>query len=173
MSIPTIISSTVGAYNDLYSYLRYAYLGMRGGVRFRFRNVGATGVTEHMQVKCTLAPPTTNTTETTSWSSTDYGCEAILSGTASFVANTNGGYEVEFPFYSNNLWVFSFVDGLTAGTSTDQMSDFWFRNYRFDSEFASTGTLSAMTIMSEFATAEDFSFLRFQGAPFYSANPVS
>lgn len=159
-------------YNDLYSYLRYAYVGMRGGVRFRFRNVGATGVTEHMQVKCSLASPSNATTESTAFLGGGVGAVAKLAGTASYVANTNGGYEVEFPFYSNNLWVFSFVDGLTGGTSTDNMSDVWFRQYYFDTEYAGSQIGNTST-MSEFATAEDFSFLRFQGAPFYSAAPVA
>lgn len=159
-------------YNDLYSYLRYAYVGMRGGVRFRIRNVGSTGVTEHMQVKCTLAVPSNGTVESIAYLGGSVGAVARLAGSASFVANTNGGYEVEFPFYSNNLWVFSFVDGLTGGTATDNMSDVWFRQFYFDTEYSST-TIAATSTMTEFATAEDFSFLRFQGAPFYSASPVS
>lgn len=160
-------------YNDLYSYLRYAYLGIRGGVRFRVRCVGVNGQTEQMQVKMSLSSPTTSTSEAINWLSTSIGAPALLSGTASYVPNTNGGFEAEFPFYSNNLWVFSFVDGLTGGAGTDNMSDLWFRQFRFTSDFASSSTLTAQTVMSEFATAEDFSFLRFQGAPFYSADPVS
>jgi len=161
-------------YNDLYSYLRYAYVGIRGGVRFRIRNVGATGVTEMMNAKVSLQPPTTNTTETVSWIATSStGGPALLEGTVSFVPNTNGGIEVEFPFYTNNLWVFSFVDGLTGGTSTDNMTDYWFRQYLYTVDYASTSTPSAQAILTEFATGEDFSLLRFQGAPFYSANPVA
>lgn len=165
-------AATTIVYNDLYSYLRYAYLGMRGGVRFRFRNVGSTGVTEHMQVKVSLAPPSIGLSESIAFLGGSLGAQARLSGTASFVPNTNGGYEVEFPFYSNNLWVFSFVDGLTGGTTTDNMSDVWFRQYYFDTEYSST-TVAATSTLTEFATAEDFSFLRFQGAPFYSAATVA
>lgn len=172
-NINLLYGGTSVTYNDLYSYLRYAYLGMRGSTRFRIRPVGTTGVTEFMQAKLALLPPSNAITEVVSWDTSGVGSPANLSGAVSFVPHTNGGFEAEFPFYSNNLWVFSFVDGLTGGTSTDNMSAYWFRQFRFTADFASGGTISAQAIMTEFATGEDFCFLRFQGSPFYSADPVA
>jgi hypothetical protein len=164
--------ATSVTYMNLYSYLRYAYVGIRGGFRFRFRNVGVTGFTSLANAKVSLSQPGTGRTE--SWAFvTGAGGTAYTEGTGSFVPATNGGVEAEFPFYTNNLWVFSFIDGLIGGASTDNMSNFWFQQYIYSADYGTSAAVSSQVLMTEIATAEDFSLLRFQGAPFYSAGLVS
>jgi len=85
-----------------------------------------------------------------------------LNGTAEFVPTTNGGVEVEIPFYTNNLFAFS---GVQDPFPTNPGDGFGRRTYTivYDNQSA-----EAMGYTIETATAEDFSFMRWMGAPFFS-----
>ncbi len=150
---------------DLYSYLKYAYLGMRGGIRRRIHlNVPVFGG-NLSQVRITRWLPGSVLTPGTSTTGTTPGT-SIIDGTVMYVPTTVGGVEVEFPFYTNNLFFFSFGDSFTQGVSNEEMSDQWTTSYILHLE--GFGQTAAGTFVMDVATGEDFSFLRFQGAPFYS-----
>lgn len=150
---------------NLYSYLKYAYLGLRGGVRKRYHLTPTVGTTGTMQVRVSRYTYSSGSSATATTS--DAGIAAsTLDGSVMFVPDTVGGVEVEFPFYTNNLFFFSFYDDFTPGGSTDEMNNFYTRDYLLEAECS--GTTIAGNLVVDVATAEDFSFLRFSGAPMYS-----
>lgn len=96
--------------------------------------------------------------------------KAYLEGTETFVASTNGGVEVEFPFYSNNLWVFAFMpnDALVPSVSPDLFENEFFRSFQVEMEISGAAN-NGDYLVTDFATAEDFCLLRYQGPPHYSS----
>jgi hypothetical protein len=96
---------------------------------------------------------------------------ATLGGTCMFVPMTNGGLEVELPLYTNNLFLLSFNPTFDDGGSNDVMNRLWSKSYIISVD--TSGAWLAGTVTLEKAAAEDFSFMRFQGAPIYSANTPS
>jgi len=150
---------------DLWSHLQYAYLGMRGGIRKRFHISVPMSEGASTHVKVSRRPPIT-TTALGNYSSVAASSRSTLEGTGSYVPSTSGGYEAEFPFYTNNSFFFAFAVNPIQGASTDEMSDLYTIDHTLSYEHS--GVHAAGTISYEVATAEDFTFLRFQGAPFYS-----
>jgi hypothetical protein len=150
---------------DHFSYLRLAYLGARGGIRVKFRaNIGDN---PHPmgQVKVTLQPA--GTVQTTSDAHVTIGQSfSHWEGTASFVPSTNGSIEVEFPFYSNNYFFIPLSSGLNGGMTGGQMENTWFRTFKIEMDLFNTSGSGSLSF--DRSAAEDFSFLRFLGAPSYS-----
>jgi len=161
------------ATTTLYDYLRYAYMGMKGGVKYRLklRERNTASFAPYNQIKITLNPPTNNFTTftwTASYTSTDVlGQIADLLGTVTFVPDTNGGVEFELPFYSNNTFLFSFNKDLVSDTS-GEMEAVFFRNFHIFYDRLGTSSGTDIALFLEMAIGEDFSFMRFQGAPFYT-----
>jgi hypothetical protein len=151
---------------DLITYLRYAYVGVRGGLRVRPRIPGAGTNHAINATKISLMPP-----ETTSAHSIAIVANAtngsFLEGTVTYMPHVNSGVEAELPFYTNNLFLLSFFETWIPTTPTNSFETSWFRRFKvvFDSAVTS---VPATKYTLEYATAEDFSFLRFQGAPLYS-----
>lgn len=152
-------------------YLPYAYLGMRGGIRKRLRLRTDSGVMGTLdRVVVSLVNMSTSTNQTLAWD--PQLARTFQRGSAIFVPDTNGGVEVEFPFYTNNYFIYSFCDDYVGtGNEVNDMVETWYKRYMayFDtSDNAST----INTFQEDTATAEDFTFLRYMGAPFYSKDPV-
>jgi hypothetical protein len=162
----------------LYSYLRYAYMGIRGGMRHRInfntesnvRNCDLTQVTLNWEndwsqgtaLDATLATTTARVVGVTP----DENFLTSMDGTVTFHHVSNGGVEFETPFYSNMLWLFSFTDGFYNFNLPD--FDIYGTNY-FECKVMCDQTTSDRTVVvHDIATAEDFTFLRFQGAPFWT-----
>jgi len=152
----------------LFSYLRPAYVGMRGSVRIRCRSTFGMGIHMLHQVKISLSPPSTTNANSVSFSAIQGLNAAVPEGTITFAPATNSGIEVEFPFYSNNLFVPSFS---SADFSYVQESTY-FRNWRYQLDVWS-GNTTAQTLDIERAAGEDFTFLRFQGAAPFAVAVVS
>jgi hypothetical protein len=157
------------ANQNLFSYLRYAFLGVRGGIRVRTRPFTNGTTLNSWWLKYSLAQPSNSSpaTPVTTLSSVDN--ISVLEGTAVFCPSTNAGAEVELPFYSPNLWHFSFATDYSMDTVTDVMSDYWYRNFVVRLENPNFGGITISRHNIDRAAAEDFSLLRFQGAPFYTA----
>jgi len=155
-------------YPDLLSYLRLAYLGFRGGMRWRFHFAGPIGDGICSNTKAYLETP--DVTQMTfgggGWTTSSTGALSPLEGAVSHILHTNGGVEVEFPFYTSNLFQMPMSDTLDSGVSTENMCGKWYRN--FFVTFEGVGTSVTNQLSTEFATAEDFHFMRFQGAVPYS-----
>ncbi len=151
---------------DLYTYLKYAYLGVRGGIRRRFHYTNPMGQGNLSQVRVTLRTP--ETSDVTSQNTTTNPCVSFLTGTVMFVPSTVGGVEFELPFYTNNLWLFAFNDSVvpSAAASSNEMESNYTRN--FELSFEVFGAMSTASAVYDGAIGEDFSFLRYQGAPFFS-----
>lgn len=152
---------------ELFSYLRLAYHGVRGGIRYRF-HLGqplSTGPTATWKVSFDSPNSAITTTAFTLGSSPAYN---RLQGTLLFIPTTNGGIEVEFPFYSNNLYLPCANNNYFINDS-DYMNITWLKNAIVEIESnPGVTTLGFNYFMREIAMAEDFCFMRFQGAPFFS-----
>jgi hypothetical protein len=163
--------------SDLFSYLKYAYLGVRGGYRHRFitttdnKNMGYTRISLDGGTS-----PLTNglyVTQVTPVGATiaasDSNFAANINGSLIFHQDTNGGFEFEIPYYSRNLFDFAF--STDYGFIENQDKDVGFEeklasaNWRAQQCFSVTDTGSTLVTQVDSASAEDFTFLRFQGAP--------
>jgi len=154
---------------DLFSYLYYAYVGVRGGIRYRFTDSQMTA--QSLPVYVSLATPATSfaalsMTQGTGW------LGGRMQGSACFVPAVNAGIEVEFPYYSSNLFQLSFSDTLEGNVTDDVMSSRWYRNYFFDANILNLTAVTGSVMQTQVAAGEDFSFMRFQGAPYYTGDPI-
>jgi len=171
-----IYSSTNTTYlGNLFDYLRFGYLGVRGSYRKRLRvRLGVSNIDEHAYFNVSLDNPSAAFTYSqaitaVSGAATHNTNMNKLMGTAVFDRNSNGGLEIEFPFYSNNLFLFAFADNL-VGTNPggDQnMNTTWFRNFTVSCNTQDTTNTGYYGIAVNGATGEDFQFMRFQAAPLF------
>lgn len=162
----TMVYTTVSpTYTDLFSYLRYAFVGLRGSVRYRYNCNVPLNTSTLAQAKFTLYQPLTSTTTGIAYNTLP--ARATMEGTVMYVPFTNGGLEVELPLYTNNLFLFSCYDNnLTYDAAQDFMDNLFFQYFRLDID--SVGTISSGYLEEQIAFGEDFSLIRFQGAPFFS-----
>jgi len=136
----------------------------------RMRHQAAMAPIMNMWNKISLGPPDSTITDipTAAWDTGIVG--ATHEGTITVVPTTNGGIEVEFPFYSNNLYLYSFYAGsgyVGAGNEAN-----YFRTWKYTHDGVLNNYPTApLTI--ERAAAEDFTYIRFQGSGYYSSNPVA
>lgn len=167
----------------LFSYLKYAYLGVRGGYRYRVilnseSNISNAHYTRVMlkepaltierRIDLTTKPLQSNTHPFDSSGST-YLSE--VDGGLVYNHSTNGGIEFEIPFYNKNIFMFSFSDDYGFGTALETDIGYSTKCESWNWECAiaaklATGDHGLVTV--DACTAEDFTFLRYQGAPFYT-----
>lgn len=152
---------------SLFGYLRYAYLGMKGGMRKRVRvKMGDSSTARSNQVLIKLQRPTSGIISSIAWVTSEP--KRTTTGTLSYGPSTNCGIEFELPFYTGNIFVFSCADDM-IGTWVDEndMSRVWTKNY--EAHFEVNGSLSTSNqCVEDSASGEDFSFMRYQGAPYYT-----
>lgn len=161
---------------NLFSYLRLAYIGMRGGMRYRTRYVNQREdhyLNYYVKAQRTELGPYDNSDNALSvlsitTQSLAKFCAATWNGSVIYHLASNGGVELECPYYSENVFQFAFdkQEGTTAFASSDVMVDYsglWQVQYQIDN--AASDTIYGIV---DSATAEDFTFLRYQGAPFYT-----
>lgn len=167
-------------FNPLYSYLRHAYMGVRGGTRYRVGWISDKAPVPQTLVRVVLDDPTnTVTTSDLSISSESVAASSNFlehfsgtnNGSILYATHVDGGIEFEIPYYSDNLFAFAFGDDLGDGVADDPANGYRERyspsatvNVAYD--FGSTG--NEINVFSDFSTAEDFTFLRYNGAPFWS-----
>jgi len=171
--------------NNLLDYLRYGYLGMRGGMRFRVYSQGEIdslgGYTKVKFPPEFLVNTATLTGSTENFLVNDANTENIrayfsndFNGSLTFHKDSNGGIEFEIPFYNSQLFCFAcdtYFDGLT--TSDGLAWDSTWANRWYVSNIYKTAGSETIFGFIDRATAEDFNLMRFQGAPFYSVPNVS
>ncbi len=152
---------------DLFSYLRYAYLGVRGGMRYRL-NVETGFIVTGTDIRFNLEPPTSSTTEAVTWDATIRN-KAKLEGSVTFSYAQTHSAQAEFPFYSNNTWVFAPNNDLLDDNAKRTFDPTWYRQASFTgSSSTTTYATTAGNFSFDTATAEDFSFIKFLGSPWYS-----
>lgn len=156
-------STTPSRYNHLLSYLRYAYLGVRGGIRYRVFMTRQNNPSPLTNVRVTLLPASSSGSPLFSFVTEN--TYAPIEGSISAIPNTMGGIEFEVPFYSNNLFSYSFKDDLTVN-DRDIMEPTWFKTFKIEYNNSNNEVQGYMLL--DVATGEDFNMMRFCGAPMYS-----
>lgn len=164
--------------SDLFNYLRYAYLGMRGSIRKRIRlHIGGGVINETDYINVNLTNP--SNTQSLSVGLVVYSTPsdfatncAQVTGSGTFCRQNNAGLEVELPFYSNNLFVFAFADDFVGSNPGGDlnMNTTWYRNYTVNAITGTTTNTGPYGVQVAQAIGEDFNFIRFQGAPIF-VNP--
>ncbi len=162
------------SYMDLFSYLRYAYLGIRGSVRARIQ-FGIIPTSSYVSSsKVGLMPPTTVSTSSASFNvairAPNY---ATLEGAQSYKVSMNSGLSAEFPYYSNNLFQLCFSDTYEddAVVAADKMCYTYYRNFFFTID--TEANVEQCPIVIERAAGEDFNLIRYMGPVLYTALPPS
>ncbi|APG78560.1 hypothetical protein [Wenzhou picorna-like virus 24] len=162
--------SAISGEKTLLSYLRYAYLGTKGGMRKRVRLLGNSSFdSPYLRTSISLLEFGGSYLENFEWTSSHAQVKQM--GTVSFVPHTNGGLEAEIPFYSPNLFSYSFADNLIGDNPTGDMSVSWYKRYICQFE-SMDGSVGGAEFIEETATAEDFMFMRFMGAPCFSNDKI-
>jgi len=152
---------------DILSYLRYGYLGLRGGMRWRV-DFNAELMDGHMaHTVVSLSPPGGFESGQVVVITPSGGSIYRPEGTIGHVLTTNGGVEFECPMYTNNMFLISWSSTLDTGTTTDNMEILRFRNWTMSVPGTFTSAEN-LVITTSFAAGEDFCLLRFQGSPPYS-----
>lgn len=151
---------------NLFDYLRFAYLGMRGGVKKRLQFIDNGVDNVNGQVKVLLQDPTDTTVIPSVFNSSPNPSIDYMAGLVSFTPHSNAGVEIELPYYSNNLFLFACLPALSPSGNGGQYEQIFFRNFRAVAYY-STVPLN-YNVLEESAAGEDFSFYRFLGAPYFT-----
>jgi hypothetical protein len=161
------VQNVVEDESNIYSYLRKAFVGMKGGMRFRIRYSGdmiqQTG--DHSSTTIT-SPNATSYPGYVTTASTDTGPgQARDRGSVMHMTDSNAGIEFEVPFYSNNLFVLAFSQ--TSEDDEDMFEHVYSKGW--DNLITAKANGDVFTCI-DVAVGEDFTFMRFNGAPYYSDN---
>lgn len=167
----------------LYNYLRFAYMGIRGGMRYRIAEYTDQSTKTSAYQKISMLPDAEPSRVV--WTADTYPIEDLtdlqindtnnltsnLSGSVVYHQASNGGIEAELPFYSKSLFMFSFADRLGLGNYAEEGAGFdAVFNTDWSAYFSHQSTATDNTVfVIDSCPAEDFTFLRYQGAPFFSA----
>jgi len=157
--------NSTSSYPSIYGYIRYAFLGLRGCTRRRSRHSrsSANGAMNYSVVSLDI--PASSTTEAVGTSAGMV--QSITEGTVAFVPGTNGGVEVELPYYNPNLFLFSFATNL-VGTQNDGEMETVFSRSSIARHECAILTGVKLFVSDEFSSGEDFTMMRFSGAPYYT-----
>jgi hypothetical protein len=152
---------------DLFTYLSYAYMGYRGGIRHRVRLIGNIPSTALNHVRVTLGGPASTVPDYTNGPSLDF-LNARGVGTVEFVPHTNAGIEFEVPYYSGNLFLRApqIEPAPADNTSVSNLLRAIVLSYDATTDLLIPG--APVRIIHDCASAEDFSFGHFVGAPPFS-----
>ena len=162
--VPAYNTTYSVAYKSLYGY-RYGFLGLRGGIRYRVFHIGEEGYNETGRAFAMLMSPSSSVTESAvNGVAPDY---TTMNGAAVFLPHTNGGVEYELPFYNQNLFLFSFATDLHGTSTAGEMAYTYTRSHEFHADINGT-TGKDHTFVFDIASGEDFTLMRFTGAPYYT-----
>lgn len=156
---------------NMYSYLRYAFLAMSGGVRKRINIIGAS-FSEMEQIHVRMVEPG-STTGTFALTGTTNLPESDLKGTVVTVPHTNGGLEIELPLYTNNMFLPS---GKATSTAMKAWTNSNYDNFYTDSYYvewygSKTTPGTQISFVEDTAASEDFTLMRWIAAvPFSTAS---
>jgi len=151
---------------NLFQYLQYAYLGYKGSIRYRIHPwLAGSGQQSGQSTTVTFGAVTNSLTESGP-TAVSTGATVNVIGGAIFDQHTNGGVEVELPYFSPNLFSFSFSLIPTGALTNGMMNEEWVKQHKIWVDNATTSV--DMVLTREMAVGEDFQFLRFNGAPYYT-----
>lgn len=151
------IPSEIG-FRNTFNIMRFCYLGMRGGMRYR--NFGSSDGF--------VGPCATKLVRTTAFtaalSSDTLDTSTFLPGASGGIIQNplHGGIEYEIPYKQNHLFD---SPGLFRSNATIDREDF---NTGVILKYLTSSVVGKRFVMC--SIAEDFNFIRFQGAGFYTLN---
>jgi hypothetical protein len=158
---------------SILKYLPYAFLAARGGMRKHVRIVNA-GASANSFISgnqsCMSASDDfvhSGSTGFTSSGGTNGYARCLQSGSVLCIPSTNGGLEFELPYYSNNLFHFSCANDWIGTNGTGEMTTEWMKYYNVRADLALSAD-TTVRYVEESAAAEDFTFMHYLGAPYYS-----
>lgn len=155
--------------STLFGYLRLAYLGIRGSVRYRVEVVSDYNLRRTQMFYIGNDIASDSVVEGTFTSPNLFGYNPL--GTVAIPAQTSPILDYEIPYYSNNKFCFSFAPDLVGSNPEEDMEETWSRTHDiyFTDDHSTTAT---MTFVYSVSTGEDFNFMRYCGAPFYRESPI-
>ena len=163
------IGFTAGMRTDpanIVRYLRYAFLGIRGGYKHRIGLLGNYTTPQVSKTKVSLTIPSTTIVPDAFLTTSSYDfAKSSINGTVEFMTSTNAGIEFEVPLYTSNLFGISFSDDPFPASNSNVEATLM-RRFAVASPMRSID-VSTMFVQHDFAAAEDFTLMRFQGAPPY------
>jgi len=167
LSVPDFAGNNSGGHNTFIQQLMWAYLGVKGGMRKRVRVwFPAKELMSQQQIQIMLGD-VLNSIPASSLTVTSAQPYVEDEGEACFLPLTNGGVEVELPFYSSNLFHFAFsLDFGQSEVANGEMCAYWTSTYQV--KIPNTTVSLVYRIWEETATAEDFTLMKFTGCPWYS-----
>lgn len=153
---------------NLLDYLRYAYIGYKGGIRYMIVSPSTT-LAPRGELSPTIAglrvPSSTNeTADAYAFTYNDVYATNLNGQSVEFI-KTNAGVEIDLPFYSNNLFAFSFNQTNDDTSGSSSMEKTWYRNFYHTVPGSGNTNISSILLG---CTGEDFNLLRYQGAPYYN-----
>lgn len=159
---------------EFFTYLRYAYLGYKGSIRKLVRhNIGYLVDNFQRYDRFAVGVPNAVNVDTAGVSAAIALEPLLVNGSYALVPTYNPSSEVELPFYSNNLFCYSFNDTNDDTLGQESMERTWVRNYDYTCGPLAAFTSGVKRWSIDSAIGEDFTFLRYQGAPFYTATPIA
>lgn len=167
VSQPTPTTDATSGAVNWYAYLKQAYLGYRGGFKYRYRQYGISPINISWILVSLIGPSTSaptvgNSDNTYVFPGTD--------GTVMFAPSMNPGVEFEVPYYENNLWLFSNSSSPWPGPSAADA--YGTRGFYICNLHTPNTTTPTVDDFLEFAIAEDFTFLYFTGCPPYTTDLI-
>lgn len=163
---------------NLLFYLSPAYLGIRGSMRYRLKYLSDIFVNQPADIclvklnnTAVTASPTRAVTAPGNLTNINDFYVNTLTGGVHFNPHSNAGVEFEIPFYSNNLFLFSSnydlgfgINSTDTGLSTNIVK-------AFDCVYPYRGETSKnVFVVMDSAVGEDFTLMRFLGAPFWTTD---
>jgi hypothetical protein len=169
-----------GTWTTLFMYMRLGYLGVRGSMRQRVTQ--STPTKHEVYTRSTLTPPSTvnvfsdiiaSKPSLSSLTNVYLANRSILDGTALMLNEIDGGHVVEAPFITNNLFLVSFSPTYARSFPPVGYESTFGDSVTHDLMVDASNDVPALVVMSvtvDMATGEDFTFLRFSGAPLRSSS---
>lgn len=166
LGFPTYSGNNPARQPNLITYLRYGYVGMKGGIKHRIGYGLGLQTFEMDRLKVTIVAPDTVTVPINALSIDYQKLLSSMRGTADFVPSTNGGIEFEMPMYTNNLFGIAFNKDPFPSSNT-MIDPLVSRDFNLVCSYVNDVSVTSVYVVHDIASAEDFSLLCFQGAPPY------
>lgn len=156
-------TSTTDTQPGILSYLRYAFVGMRGSFRKRIRFLGLPTEGSFIRhVKVLLSTQSGGAfTNAVSVNVSGYSPSYEI-GTATFVPTTNAAIEVEIPYYSSNLF---YIAGNASPLDVSDTQYLLINLRHYTVSLESAGSNGNLIIAEETNVGEDFLLARFIAPP--------
>lgn len=158
--LPTIYNA-VRNQNQI-SQLRLAYMCVRGSLRKRIYLHADSNDRDLLRATVRLEAPSTPPSSATG-AFNPGTVTSLNNGNVTFVPSTNGGIEIELPWYSLNLFGFSFTNDLGSALAAGYTNS-WVSSYRVLYNVIAPLANTAR-VVEDTAAGEDFNLFYWIGAP--------